>query len=237
MLFYPHIIKEIVRCALWADRLVRADLIDNLIVSENDYTSNFTSAFRREVNSRAIAGLSARIQVLNPRAERALGADACVILENSTHFKAGIFEAKWPRLKTRVNAWDSLQTASKQSHFHTQLLKQRQQSRFLAIWEMFYCEFAFSSQPKFMPDYGSACVWHDDAYSYSAARSSNNAPWTDNELTSLLKAWPLTIGDVIEAMCMCAQGKKLALGEYEKVFGDAGMPFSALIITFAPDKQ
>lgn len=236
MLFLPHIIEEIVQCAFWADRLVRADLIDNLIVSENDYTSNFTSAFRREVNARAIAGLSARIQVLNPKAERALGADACVILENSTHFKAGIFEAKWPRLKTRVNAWDSLQTGSKQSHFHTQLVRQSQQSPFLAIWEMFYCEFPFSSQPKFMPDFGSACVWHDDAYSYSAARSSNNVPWTDSELTSLLKARTLTISDVIEAMCMCTRGQKLALGEYKKAFGDSGMPFSALIITYDPDR-
>lgn len=96
MLFPHDIIEQIVSCAFWADRLVRADLIEGIVVSENDYTSNFTSAFRREIHARAIPGLTAKIQVLNPSTERELGADACVILQNNREFKAGIFEAKWP---------------------------------------------------------------------------------------------------------------------------------------------
>lgn len=167
MLFPEKIIAEIVSCAHWADRLIRADLIEGIVVSENDYTSNFTGSLRREIHARAIPGLSAKIQVLTPCAERDLGADACVILRNENEFKAGIFEAKWPRFSTHVNAWDSRQKSSGRSHFNTQLQRQHLQKPYAAIWEMFYCEYPFGYQPSFMPNEGSACVWHDDAYNYS----------------------------------------------------------------------
>jgi hypothetical protein len=46
-------------CASWADRLVRTDLINGYIVSENDYTSNLTGALRREIDARRVDGLRA----------------------------------------------------------------------------------------------------------------------------------------------------------------------------------
>ena len=217
-----------VSCAHWADRLARADLIEGIIVSENDYTSNFTGSLRREIHARAIPGLIARIQVLNPSAERELGVDACVILQNEREFKAGIFEAKWPRLSTHVNAWDSRQRSSDESHFHSQLKRQHAQRYYAAIWEMFYCEYPFGSQPAFMRNEGSVCVWHDDAYSYSLSRPSHLDPWTDNELRELLEVNSLSISEVFEAMCTCIQGKPLPIGGYEKAFGDAGAPHKAL---------
>lgn len=235
MLFPRYIIDEIVSCAHWADRLVRADLIEGVVVSENDYTSNFTGAFRREIHARAIPGLTAKIQVLNSSAERELGADACVILQNDREFKAGIFEAKWPRLSTHVNTWDSKQKSSGESHFHSQLQRQNIQRQYTAIWEMFYCEYPFGSQPSFMPNEGSACVWHDHAYRYSSSRPSNTAPWTDDELKELLETHVLSIGDVIEAICNCTQGILISKGRYEKAFGDVGAPHSALIISYSPD--
>ena len=79
MLALPHIIDEIEGCAEWADRLVSSDLISGIVVSENDYTSNFTSALRREVNSRNLPGISAHSQVLTPRVERKTGTDGCII--------------------------------------------------------------------------------------------------------------------------------------------------------------
>lgn len=237
MLFPHNIIEQIVSCAHWADRLVRADLIEGIVVSENDYTSNFTGAFRREIHARAIPGLTAKIQVLNPSAERELGADACIILQNNREFKAGIFEAKWPRLSTHVNTWDSKQKSTGESHFYSQLQKQHIQRHYVAIWEMFYCEYPFGRQPLFMPDEGSACVWHDHAYSFSSSRPSNIDPWTDDELKALLESHVLSIGGMIEAMCNCTQGKPVPNGRYEKAFGDMGAPYSALIISYSPDGQ
>jgi hypothetical protein len=237
MLFPSNIIEQIVSCAYWADRLVRADLIEGVVVSENDYTSNFTGALRREINARAIPGLTAKIQVLNPSAERELGVDACVILQNEREFKAGIFEAKWPRLSTHVNTWDSKQKSSGESHFYSQMQRQHIQRHYAAIWEMFYCEYPFGSQPSFMQNEGSACVWHDDAYSFSSSRPSNDDPWNDDELKALLESHCLSIAEVIEAMCTCTQGKPIPKGRYEKAFGDMGAPHSALIINYSPDGQ
>jgi len=237
MLFPRNIIEQIASCAHWADRLVRADLIEGVVVSENDYTSNFTSALRREIHARAIPGLTAKIQVLNPSAERKVGADACVILQNDREFKAGIFEAKWPRLSTHVNTWDSKQKSSGESHFHSQMKRQHMQSHYAAIWEMFYCEYPFGNQPSFMPSEGSACVWHDAAYSFSSLRASNLTPWTDDELKALLESHAVSIAEVFEAMCICTQGKPIPKGRYEKAFGDMGAPHAALIINYSPDSQ
>lgn len=234
MLFRPEIIRQIQSCAHWADRLVRADLIEGLVVTENDYTSNFTSSLRREINARNIVGLRARVQVLNPSAERELGADACIILQNERQFKASIFEAKWPRLSTHVDTWDSKQKSTGTSHFHSQLQRQRAQSHYAAIWEMFYCEYPFGAQPSHFPNEGSACAWHSDAFAATNSRPSPLSPWTDADLKSLLEGRVLTIADVIEQICLCQKGRPLPAGNYKSAFGDIGPPHSALVITYAP---
>lgn len=235
MLFPQTVINKIAKCAYRADRLVRADLIEKYIISENDYTSNFTSAFRREINSLAVPGLKARIQLLNGSAERSLGADACVIFENDKACKVGIFEAKWPRLSSHVDCWDSKQKATRSSHFDSQLLRQHQHLSGIAIWEMFYCEYPFRSQPSYMPDYGSACVWHYDAISFTRSRSSYPDPWRDKELQALLETSSVTIVDVIDAICNCYEGVLVAKGSEKELFGDLGLPCSALIISYDPE--
>ncbi|EHQ05552.1 hypothetical protein [Leptonema illini] len=139
MLASPHVIAEVADCARWADRLVRADLIHGFVVTENDYTSNFTSAFRREINSRRLPGLSAHSQVLTPSVERRTGTDGCIVFHNQSVFKVGLFEGKWPRLSTHLNYWDSIQKSGGRSHFDDQLARQAALSGY-AIWEMFYSE-------------------------------------------------------------------------------------------------
>lgn len=237
MLFSPHVIEEIASCAHWADRLVRSDLIDDLVVSENDYTSNFTAALRREINARGIVGLKARIQVLNASAERKLGADACVILQNPTQYKAAIFEAKWPRLSTHVNTWDSKQKSTGHSHFHSQLERQHVQRHHLAIWEMFYLEHPFGKQPSYMPDNGSACVWHDDAYAASHLRATPTDPWEDPDLLSMIEDKGCAIEQIFRDICECHKGTPIPTGNYTKAFGDGGAPYEALIISYTPRGQ
>ena len=233
MLFPPNIIFQLMCCARWADQLVRADLIHGFVVSENDYTSNFTCTLRREINARNIPGLTARVQVLNPRDEREIGADACIILQNSTQFKVSVFEGKWPRLCTHKNYWDSIQQSSGVSHFHSQILRQKKYSSWFAIWEMFYCEFPFGKQPGYFPPLGSACVWHSDAYKATIARPNANVPWTDLELQSLLGGCLLKIEDVIAAICLCSEGKPLRNGNFNAAFDGMEPPHSALVISYS----
>jgi hypothetical protein len=103
MLYPAWIIDHVAQSVYWGDRAIRAELIEGLIATENDYTSNLTAAIRRQINSRAIPHLHATSYVLKPRVERAVGADACIVLANSSDFKLCIFEAKWPRLSTHEN--------------------------------------------------------------------------------------------------------------------------------------
>lgn len=235
MLFPVHIIDIIKFCSYWADRLARTDLIEGYIVTENDYTSNFTGSLRREINTLSIPGLKAKIQVLNPKSERQIGADACIIFQNNKEFKASIFEAKWPRLKTHKNMWDSEQRSTGSSHFHSQFLRQKAHSHYAAIWEMFYCEFPFGKQPNNFPDKGSACVWHADALAATLARPDTKTPWSDYELDSLLEGKSLSIAEIIKEICICNQGVPLEIGNYRTAFGDIGLPHKALIITYIPE--
>lgn len=230
MLAPPNLIEIIVECAEWADRLVRADLIKGFIVTENDYTSNFTGALRREINSRSIPGLVAHTQVLTPAVERKTGTDACIIFRNRDSFKVGLFEAKWPRLSTHTNCWDSLQKSTSKSHFDSQL--NRQQALLgSAIWEMFYSEEPYGANPLF-PDYGSSCVWHADAFAVSSARTQTS-PWTDTELTGLLTTKKHCIGHIVRSICECTEGKPYPADMMQNHLLELGIKGKVLVINFA----
>lgn len=236
-MFLPAQIQEtIVDCALWADRLTRSDLIAGLIAGENDYTSNFTGGLRREINSRGVPGLNATSFVLNPVLERRIGADGCIVLANDHQFKICVFEAKWPRLSTHRNCWDSLQKSSGQSHFDEQLSRQRQASASFAKWEMFYCEWPFGKQPAYMPDWGSACVWHDDAYAASTTRRSKKVAWKDTELISLLTKSRFNVGQMIEDVCACKQGYPLAGKNFRAALDNFPYVQELLLIEFSDPK-
>ncbi|WP_219094927.1 hypothetical protein [Pseudomonas sp. UMAB-40] len=199
------------------------------------HTSNFTAAFRREINARDRSGLTARVQVLNPKSERQFGADACIIFENRTEFKIAFFEAKWPRLKTQVNAWDSVQKSTGGSHFHSQLVRQHPHAGYAAIWEMFYCEYQFHEQPRSFPVFGSACVWHQDAYAASLSRGIVTQPWEDSDLLSLLCSSGTDIRNIISQICECHAGRPLPKDKFGYKFPDGAAPHEALVITYDGD--
>lgn len=228
MLAPTSIIDEVAGCAEWADRLVRSDLIQGFVVTENDYTSNFTSALRREINSRSIPGLSAHSQVLTPTAERKTGTDGCIIFRNKSQFKIGLFEAKWPRLSTHKNCWDSLQKNTSKSHFDDQLQRQKSLSSF-AIWEMFYSEQPYCENALF-PDFGSSCVWHADALRVSSSRSSSS-PWTDAELTAMLSAKGRGIGEIVHSICKCTHGQALSTNKMPGLLSEFGIKGKVLVIS------
>ncbi|WP_336579299.1 hypothetical protein [Alcaligenes sp. CHO6] len=230
MLAPSSIIDEVVGCAEWADRLVRADLINGFVVTENDYTSNFTGALRREINSRAIPDLVAHTQVLTPAVERSTGTDACIIFRNRDIFKVGLFEAKWPRLSTHANCWDSLQKSTGKSHFDSQLNRQNALSG-SAVWEMFYSEEPYGPNPYF-PEYGSSCVWHADAFAISSARTQT-APWADTELTTLLAAQKQGIGEVVRSICECRKGQPLPVGGMQNHLTELGIKGKVLVINLS----
>jgi len=227
MLAPPYVIDVVVECAEWADRLVRSDLIKGFVVTENDYTSNFTSALRREINSRGVPGLAAHSQVLTPVVERKTGTDACIIFRNKDHFKVGLFEAKWPRLSTHTNCWDSIQKSTSKSHFDSQLGRQHALSG-PAVWEMFYSEEAYGSNPMF-PMYGSSCVWHADAFAASSARAQTK-PWSDAELATVLGASKRTIGDIVRSVCECIEGQRYPIGMMQSHLGELGIKGEILVI-------
>lgn len=236
MLFPQPIIDIIKECGHWADRLVRSELISQIIVTENDYTSNFTAAFRREVNSRSITGLKAHSQVLAPGVERLVGADACIVLMSNTEFKIGIFESKWPRLSVQLNGWDSIQKGSNISHFDSQLQRQQQYTKYYAIWEMFYLEEPFGSRPSEFPQYGSSCVWHGNAVQVSQGRNKNQV-WTDVELLSLLSLGHLSIEDIIQSICECTSGAAISNERLHGFVAELGFPGEVLIISYSEQTQ
>jgi hypothetical protein len=156
-------IAELAYFGYISDREIRSDLSLGLISSENDYTSNFTGAFRRNVNCYSQTGLSVTSFLVPPHVERSDGVDATIIISNETESKVIFFEAKWPRFGTASYVWDHPQTATRLSHFSDQLDRQAQIPSSYPVFEMFYVEFPFGKQPPFLLQDTSSCVWHDDA--------------------------------------------------------------------------
>ena len=227
----PAILKDIVDSVYWADRMVRSDLIQNLIVSENDYTSNLTCTIRRQINSKNRPNLKATSLLLKPTIERNVGCDACIILSNGREFKVCFFEAKWPRLSTHKDYWDSLHGTRNVSHFSEQLDKQVPLSKSFAVWEMFYCEYAFCKQPSWMPDETSACVWHRDAHAKSKARN-NSAKWTDKELENLLNSttYKAQIDCMVKEVSLCNEGQLFRGNDYLSVLNEFNLSTEVLLI-------
>lgn len=233
MLFPPLVVDNIAQSAYWADRTIRSELSQGIIAGENDYSSNLTSQFRRQINARALSGLRATSYLLKPSVERKIGADVCIILSNTTHFKVCVFEGKWPRLSTHRDCWDSVQKSSGLSHFDDQLLRQSLVSKAFAVWEMFYCEYAFTKQPAFMLDHVSSCVWHEHAFAASQVRPDNNIPWTDVELSTLLGAHGTRIDQLIREVCACTKGVLIPGRNYIGAFEAYDLPNEVLILEYS----
>lgn len=206
MLIPQDVIHQIATAAYWADRMIRADLIDGYIANENDYTSNLTREFRRQINVRALPGLTATAFVLEGGLERAVGADATIIISDGIEMKICYFEAKWPRWDTTVDSWDHVQASTGESHFDSQLQRQAVMPAQTVIWEMFYIESPYRQQKPGLPDFGSACVGLWDALPGSKARAGSPAPWTDAEFDAELLRHVTDISTILRAVCECTKG-------------------------------
>jgi hypothetical protein len=205
-------ITELCHFASIADKEARSDLSLGYISGENDYTSNFTGALRRIINSNSRFQLSATSVVLPNSLEQRYGADAAIIIESKGDVKVSLFEAKLPRYGKGTRNWDSIQSTHNQSHFVNQLDRQSNANPEFAIFEMFYCEYAFRRQPRYMHDYQSSCTWHDDTLAFNNSRSDRDAVWNNKDLENLLKISNSCISDILEAICSCHRGSSLAMG-------------------------
>lgn len=230
-MLYPHnVLQFLIQAAHWADREVRTDLQLGYIAGENDYTSNFTGTLRRKINAANMTGLQATSFVLNAALERQFGADACIVFANDTEFKIGLFEAKWPRLTTRVDYWDALQRSSGISHFDSQLARQAVLLPRFAIWEMFYMEHPFGAGPPRFPMHGSACFWSKDVQPVSAGRTQTS-PWTDAELLALAPVHD--IGHIVGEICRCHVGTAIAGDDYRRALNNViDAPATVLLIKY-----
>lgn len=207
-------IDEICNFANIADKEARSDLVGGYIAGENDYTSNFTGALRRIINSNSHTGLSASSYVLSPPEERLSGCDATIVITSNNHFKIATFEAKYPRISQAYYSWDYAQTSTGLSHFSDQIERQKRFAGLHAIFEMFYCEMPYGTQPPYMQNEVSSCVWHDDAVIFENGRSSSKQVWSSSDLVALLTAGNHPIDHILREVCNCSRGKP------QRCFGD-----------------
>ena len=230
-------LDELIRFAFYADTEARSDLIHGFIKDENDYTSHFTSALRRNINSYSQSGLSATSFLLPHIEERELGGDATIIISRGNESKVAILEAKLPRFTSVNYQWDYNQTASGVSHFSDQLERQTRWSGTFAIFEMFYCEYPFGKQPAFLDDRGSSCVWHEDAQNFRASRSNPDHVWSQGELQTLLQQNGTNIPSVMYQFGECAKGKVIRMAQPEAIGREFRLPPRILAITAALERN
>lgn len=231
---HPEQIDELCKIASFADKEARSDLARGYIRDEDDYTSNFTGALRRIINSHSRFGLKATSFMLGTAEERRTGCDASIIISTGVSYKVSTFEAKLPWSKSQYRDWDYEQTSSGLSHFSDQLARQSKLSPNFAVFEMFYCGFEFKKQPNYLPDYYSACVWHKDASTFDASRqklSNLSRPWKESELIALVQQSRHEIGKILREVCECRIGTHLTMsGGIGALVQEHGIPRPALLI-------
>jgi len=86
------------------------------------------------------------------------------VFKKGDNIKICLFETKWPRVKNDPSYnWDYIEKKSKISHFSSQVERQSNWTKDVAIWEMFFYEEAVSlysnsedlqSVPAFMEEVG-----------------------------------------------------------------------------------
>ena len=233
----PDQIHELMRFAFFADTEARSDLANGFTKDENDYTSNFTSALRRNINSYSQTGLSATSFLLSHIEEREFGGDATIILSRGNESKVAILEAKWPRFSSAGHQWDYNQTATGLSHFSDQLERQKRWSGTCAIFEMFYCEYPFGEQPAFLDKRGSSCVWHEDAEKFRAHRTNPSSIWSQGELQNLIENSGTNVPAVMFQFGECSKGQVIRMAQPEAIGREFGLPPRILAIAAALERE
>lgn len=233
----PTQIQDLAHLAYISDREIRSDLVIGMIKDEDDYTSNFTGALRRNINCYSKTGIKATSYALPSAIEQAVGCDATIIIQANGYTKVALFEAKWPRFSKKYYAWDYNQTSKGLSHYSDQLDRQSLQASNFAIFEMFYCEYPFNTQPSHMQGEGSSCVWHHDAINYKNARANPDAIWIHADLDGLLQKGNLSIAEILIEVCSCNQGTPIAKGDASNTIQEFRMSGNILVLEFKDDYE
>lgn len=228
----PTQIQDLAYLAFISDREIRSDLVIGMIKGEDDYTSNFTGALRRNINCYSKTGIKATSYALPSPIEQSVGCDATIIIQSNGYTKVALFEAKWPRFSKKHYAWDYLQTSTGLSHYSDQLDRQALQTSRFAIFEMFYCEYAFNTQPSHLQNEVSSCVWHHDAINYKNRRTKPDAIWKHADLDGMLKNGNLSIAEILIEVCSCKQGTPISIGEASNTIQEFRMSGNILVIEF-----
>jgi hypothetical protein len=231
MTFLPNNqLRELMMFSAIADKEARSDLTLGYLKDENDYTSNFTGALRRIINSNSRSGLSATSFLLTHAEERQIGADAAIILTRGKQSKVAVFEGKWPRFAAVRYRWDYYQKSVGMSHFSHQLDRQKRWSGAIAVFEMFYCEYQFGRQPPFLDKFGSSCVWHDDMQFFRGRKPNPNGVWTRRELKAVLRSKRLTVSDVMAEFGACKKGVPIQIVDPQAIGREYDLPSTILAV-------
>ena len=215
-----------------SDREIRSDLSIGMISDENDYTSNFTGALRRNINSYSKTGIKAKSYTLPKNIEQTVGCDATIIIQSNGYSKIVMFEAKWPRISTPNHRWDYKQTSTGLSHFSDQLDRQSSYNSQFAIFEMIYCEYHFGKQPKYMQSDVSSCIWHDDAMRFKNTRSKPDSVWSQKDMISMLQSGNIEIAEIIYNVCKCNNGQPIPIRDAQGVIQEFRIAGEVLVISF-----
>lgn len=213
-----HLLSSII---YFIDSEIRKDLNRGHITDENDYTSNLCSRIRN-------IGLNNFFKIqsfkCNKSQESRFGCDGIILFKLKDFIKVGLFEAKWPRV-SRIYQWDKLN--SKESHFHSQLNRQRKWSNTAAIWEMFYNELPVGDKYWNFDRYGSSCVWHELALIYDSNFIKSNQIWKNEDIIELFWTRPFSFFNrhygnnlryIILDMLSCKKGKPISLDNETNYF-------------------
>jgi hypothetical protein len=232
-LFNSTIIDLIKKSAYWADKSIRSELALGYIADENDYTSNFTAEFRRQINAKTIPNVTAISYKINGSLERKTGTDACIVFANDAEAKLCLFEAKLPRLSKKLNGWDSNQKSTGNSHFSSQLQRQCKFSATFIIWEMFYCDYAYTKQPQPFLNDTSSCILHKEAHAFDNKRIIKTA-WTDNELIDLHNnSTVYQVDDIIKSVCECSLGEAIPIDQTDSLLNELQKTIDVLFIKYS----
>lgn len=223
-------IKSLCHLAYCADKETRSDLAQGYISNENDYTSNFTGALRRIINAHSSL-FAATSYVLESSLEQEYGCDATIIIQSNNQSKILLFEAKYPRIKTPAYRWDYPQTATGLSHFSDQLDRQDKCHSHISIFEMFYCEYDFDTQPPYMKDEVSSCVWHETTLDFKNSKTNPNAIWNHNDLENLFLKECLSIKKILKDVCNGVRGQPINIIDYQVLANEFKLTKELLIIT------
>lgn len=97
---------------------------------------------------------------------------------------------------------------------------------------MFYCEYAFNTQPSHLQNEVSSCAWHHDVISYKNARTKPDAIWKHADLDVMLKKGSLSIAEILIEVCRCNQGSPISIGEASNTIQEFQMSGNILVIEF-----